>query len=209
MTADDLHRRPTGPAPGVPEPVTSLDPAEPMTDELCLFVHSLLLDDRPVPAELAERARAWAAEHPACLAAVRDFEALGQVLAEEAPTGAPGDFTERVVTAARQEAPAARVLPFVRRLSAAAALLLGLTLVFDLQTPGGVEAGDDLARQRHVVDTLRPDPFGPADVDAGLRTLLGTEPLAGEPRAEDVDAGATDAPADDPAETPADGEGER
>ena len=56
--------RATGPAAG--RAVTSLRPDEPMTDDLCLFVLTLVADGRRVPESLVTRARAHAAAHPAC-----------------------------------------------------------------------------------------------------------------------------------------------
>ena len=153
-------------------PASALRSDEALSDELCLFVHSLAMDGRPLPPRLLERARVWATEHPACAQAVRDFERLHEVLASEPARPARAGFTARVLRGLQRRTSSERVLPLVLRLSLAAALLLAFTLAFDLHFPGRAEAGADLARQSHVADTLRPDPFGEPQLEAALRRLF-------------------------------------
>lgn len=155
-----------------PEPTTSLGPDEPMSDEMCTFVLSLSRDGRSLHPRLVERAEAWADQHPACRRALTDFAIVGGVLAAEPSRQATQGFTERVLAEQRRVGRPGEVLPLLRRLSMAAAVLLGLTLAFDLSFPAGAAADDELARQAHRIDVVRPDPFVPADLDAGLRALL-------------------------------------
>lgn len=151
---------------------TAIGPDEPMTDELCLFVLSLARDGRRFHPRLLERAEAWAAERLACQRALADFAAMSDVFAHEPPRRATEGFTRRVLSERRRVARGGDVLPLLRRMSVAAALLLGLTLVFDMSFPAGAAADDELARQPHAIDALRPDPFSEVDLDAGLRALL-------------------------------------
>ena len=176
---------------------TSLGPDDPMDDDLCLFVLMLDRDGREVPAALLERARAWADAHPRCRHAAADMAAVDAVLAGEPGRAAPDGFADRVLAAhRRRDGQGGRVLPMLQRLAVAAALLLAVTVGFDLRFPGGATAGDDLERDRpHALDLLRPDPFAAPDVDAGLEALLphhafgsGGEPAADQ--ASDDDAAA-------------------
>jgi hypothetical protein len=62
------------------------------------------------------------------------------------------------------------VLPFVRRLAVAAALLIAVSLGWTMARPFPAQAGDEVQRHKHhVVDSLRRTPFSPDDLDAGLR----------------------------------------
>jgi hypothetical protein len=151
------------------EPATALRADEPMSKQVCLFVFSLLMDGRPVPKALEARAREFAANHPDCARIVADFELVRDVLGEELPAVASEGFSELVLQRSREAG--GEILPLVRKLSLAAALLLGLTVSFQLSQPGAAVADDEF-RQDHVVDVLRPDPFGPLDLDGGLRELL-------------------------------------
>jgi hypothetical protein len=179
---------PPGPLDRGPQgPVNDLGADDPMDDERCLFTLSLLMDGRSVHPQLADRARAWAEEHPGCHRALGDFEAIRDVLREERVALPSEGFTERVLEEHQQGARTGDVLPLVRRLSLAAALLLALTLGFDLQSPSSAHAGADLAAARHSIDELRPDPFGPAQLEDGLLVLFpDPAPLASQPSAEDV-----------------------
>jgi hypothetical protein len=58
------------------------------------------------------------------------------------------------------------VLPLVRRLAVAAALLLAGTLGWSLAFPSTLRADPDVLRARHAVDHFRPTPFAPDRVDA-------------------------------------------
>jgi len=162
------------------ESAASLGPDEPMNDEFCSFVLSLRRDGRSLHPRLVERAEEWADAHPECRRTLGDFAAVGDLLASESPVRASAGFTDRVLTKRRQFGRGGDVLPLLRRLSVAAALLLGLTLAFDMAFPAGAAADDELARQEHEIDSLRPDPFSDANLDAGLQILLpDPTPLAG------------------------------
>lgn len=196
---------PSNDMPDVPRggPTTSLTGDEPMTDEVCLFVHSLLMDGRTVPGDLESRAKRWAAEHEHCRRAVADFEAIHDVLSTE-PSHATGqDFTSRVVRTARSEESASRdgeVLPFVRKLAAAAAIVLSLTLIFEASTPEATVATDDVQSQRYAVDDFRADAFEADDLEAGLEALLPFHGDGGaEPETDEADEGRGDAPSDEAA----------
>ncbi|MHC4844914.1 MAG: hypothetical protein ACYTCU_02005 [Planctomycetota bacterium] len=146
-----------------------------MDDQTCLFVLSLLMDGRDVPAETEARALAWAAEHPACRDALDELRAQGEALSSAPTLRASPGFADRVLAAAGVGAdavPVEPVLPFVRRLAVAASVALVLTLGFDLSTPSGLHAQDRLENQRHVVDHFRSTPFAPDDIVAGLRARL-------------------------------------
>ena len=164
----------------------ALGPDEQMTDELCLFVLGLVQDGRTVQPLLVQRAREWAAEHPVCSQALVDFALMGQVLQTEPKQRASQGFTDEVLRKRRdQRLAGGQILPLLRRLSLAAALLLAVTLGFDLSFPDGAVADDKLEASSHLMDSLRPDPFaGSAKSDAlrvGLEVLL-PDPasLAGE-----------------------------
>ena len=151
----------------------------PMDDERCLFVLSLLLDDRPVEPELAAAARAWAAARPELLEVERDWTALHEVLAADPGRRAGEGFTRRVVAAAGDGRGAAGgellALPLVRRLVAAAALLVASLLVFDLSSPADLHADASRERLHHAVDGFRATPWQADEVEAGLRARL-TDP---------------------------------
>lgn len=136
-----------------------------------LRVLSLLRDGRPVPADEAARARALAAADPAVAAMLAAWERQAAALAAEpARTASPG-FTARVLAAlaGRGAQPAeVLVLPLVRRLAMAAALLLAGTLGWSLAFPATLRADPDVLRARHAVDCFRPTPFAPDDVRAGM-----------------------------------------
>lgn len=162
---------PERPTPAGP-PATSLRPDEPMTHELCLWVHSLLIDERAVPARLAARAAEHVEACPACARELADWRAISGVLRREPTLSAPSGLAGRVVAAVRAEG-GGEVLPLVRRLAVAAALVLAVTLVHDVVRPGNATADPDIARQPgHLIDAFRPDGAGPDDLRAGLRALL-------------------------------------
>ena len=146
-----------------------------MDDQTCLFVLSLLMDGREVPAETEARALGWAEDHPACRDALDDLRAQREALAASPTHRASPGFADRVLAAAgvgAAAAPVEPVLPFVRRLAVAASVALVLTLGFDLSTPSGLHAQDRLENQRHVVDHFKRTPFAPDDIVAGLRARL-------------------------------------
>ncbi len=148
-----------------------------MTDELCLFVLSLVKDGRTLHPTLVTRAQGWAETHPSCQQALGDFAALSEVFRTEPELKASEGFTESVLRKQRREQrQGAQILPLLRRLSMAAAVLLGLTVAFDLGFPGGAAADDELEAHVHLMDSLRPDPFGGASkadaLRAGLDALL-------------------------------------
>lgn len=156
-----------------------------MDDQTCLFVHSLLMDGRDVPFETAERARQWAAQHPACRQVLDDMRAQSEALATAPVRCVSAGFTERVLAAAGGSASAVfvePVLPFVRRLAVAAGLVLVLTLGFDLSTPSGLVADDRIDKQRHVVDHFRSSPFAPDRIVDGLRARVLTDDSFGAMR---------------------------
>jgi anti-sigma factor RsiW len=150
-----------------------------MDDQTCLFVLSMLMDGRDVAPDTAARARAWAADHPACTVALDELRASAELLASTPTRRASPGFADRVLAAARSDtaapfgaASAEPVLPFVRRLAVAASVTLVLALGFDLSTPSGLAAEDRLEKQRHVVDHFRSSPFAPDQIVDGLRARL-------------------------------------
>ena len=179
--------------------VTSLRTDEPMTDELCLFVLTLDADGRAVPDELLARARGHAAAHPDCARQLADMTAVGGILSSEPTRQASADFTERVVAAARADAEPGTVLPMVRQLAVAAALLLAVSIVWIGSGPGELVADDQIDAQSHAVDPFRVDPYGPDDLDAGLRRLLP------DPRPRSLTGGDESPSADEPTEGAEDG----
>jgi ferric-dicitrate binding protein FerR (iron transport regulator) len=145
-----------------------------MDRERCLRTLSLLMDDRPVPAELAAAARAFAEQDPECRAAWEDWQRIRDVLSTEPGLTAPAGFAVRVLAAR----PEADVLPFARRLAAAAALVLAVTVGYGVARPGQAVADPSVERTRHYVDLFRATPYEADDVDAGLERLLRTsDPL--------------------------------
>ncbi|GJM21935.1 MAG: hypothetical protein DHS20C15_18500 [Planctomycetota bacterium] len=153
--------------------VAHLSGQEAITDELCLFVHSLRLDDRPVPAELAARVDAHVAASAELQRAVRGLSNDHELLSRGPEYEVPEGFAERVLKALKARVrtqPARR--PGLVRFAAAAALLLGLSLVWDLSHPADVLADPDTATGRWIADDLRPDPFGPLQIEAALRKQL-------------------------------------
>ncbi len=161
-----------------------------MDDELCLFVHSLLLDGRAVRPDTVERARQWASEHPAVAAAIGDFSAMSAALTPLEGLAPSADFTDRVLAArhpprinevAAAARPAARLqdgLAAVRRLSVAAALAIVTTLGYGVMRPAALFADDDPAslqvQQVHEADSFH-DSEGratPEAFEAGLDGLI-------------------------------------
>jgi anti-sigma factor RsiW len=151
-------------------PITEAERAE------ALAVLSRLRDERPVPPEQAARARELASRDPQIAAELAAWERLSAAL-----RGAPGvvaseGFSDRVMAAMARERGTpveVLVLPFVRQLAVAAALLVAVSFGWTLAQPGRLEADADLQRQRnHVVDSLRRTPFEADDLDAGLRARL-------------------------------------
>jgi hypothetical protein len=164
------------------ESMTEIGPDEPMSDELCTSLLSLHRDGRSLHPRLVERAETWASSHPACQQALGDFAAVSEVLSSEPSQSASRGFAERVLAKRRRFARGGDALPLLRRLSIAAALLLGLTLIADMTFPAGAAADDELARQEHQIDTLHPDPFAAPDLEGALQVLLpDVAPLGGEP----------------------------
>jgi hypothetical protein len=163
------------------ESMTAIGPDEPMSDELCTLILSLQRDGRRLDPRAVERAEAWASSHPACREALGDFAALGDLLSSEPARQASPGFTDRVLNRRRLLARGGDVLPLLRRLAIAAALLLGLTVAMDMTFPTGAAADDELARQEHQIDTLHPDPFAAPDLDGALQVLLpDVAPLGGD-----------------------------
>lgn len=149
-----------------------------MDDETCLFVHSLLMDGREAAPEVEARARAWAAEHPACRQALDEMRGSAELLASAPTRRVSRGFADRVLAAAGLGAglaPAEPLLPFVRRLAVAASVALVLALGFDLSTPSGLVADDRLEKQRHVIDHFRSSPFAQDRIVEGLRARLKDE----------------------------------
>ena len=163
---------------------------EPMDEARCLFVLSLLMDERPVEAELERAARAWAESHPECERALAEWRLQARALAEQPALTARPEFTERVLAAAARAGQLARpaealagqpagdrleaqgLRPFARQLALAAGLALMLSLVIVLARPSDLRADAGIARHRHAVDGFRSQPFGPDDIEAGLRARL-------------------------------------
>lgn len=153
--------------------MTPSDDTRPLTDEQALRLIGLARDGRPVDAAELARAEAHAAAHPHVAAELADLAAISEVLASEPAPVASADFTERVLAArARPDAGAGRILTLARRLSAAAALLLVVTVGSDLASPDRAVADPDVQDQPHAVDAFGNDPFAADDLDAGLRALL-------------------------------------
>jgi len=147
-----------------------------MDREQCLAVLSLLIDGRPVEAELASRARAHAETDPVCRAAWDDWQTIHAVLSSEPPLTARPGFTERVVAASRQQV--GEVLPFVQRLAAAAAVALTLTVGWGVARPQLAVGDDAVERTPHYVDVFRSTPYEADDVAGGLDVLLrSSDPL--------------------------------
>src|SRR5262249_4752466 len=93
----------------------------------------------------------------------------------EPAVAASAGFTGRVLAAVARERGTpdeVLVLPLVRRLAVAAALLVAVTLGWSLARPAELQAGPDVQRHRHAVDGFRRTPFTPDDSDAGLRARL-------------------------------------
>lgn len=168
----------------------TLRPDEPMSDETCVFVLSLHADGRPVPPELLVRARAWAEDHPACRAMLGDFGAMSRALRALPVPRASARFAEGVLAArAAAGAAPADILTLARRMAVAAALLLGLTIVFDTSHPRSAMADPDVAAEPHAVDVFRAAPFADDDVDAALEALLPDPARRASHRSADDDEG--------------------
>lgn len=138
-------------------------------------VLSALTDGRPVARDEADAARTHAATCAACTEAARAFARLRVELGMMPELAARDAFTERVLAARERtrRAEAAEILPFARRLTAAAALALVLSAGWATLAPlAPVEATDATLTTPHWVDLFRADPFDADDVDAGLRALL-------------------------------------
>jgi anti-sigma factor RsiW len=145
-----------------------------MDTEACLYVLSLLLDDRPVDPELAARARRHAAAHPEVAETERDWRRMRAALAAAPARRAREGFTERVLAAAGVGVAPAPVstLRFARRLAVAASLTLAVSLGFDLVRPDPLQADAGVQRARHAADHFRAGPFDADDIRAGLRARL-------------------------------------
>jgi hypothetical protein len=147
-----------------------------MDREQCFAVLSLLMDDRPVDADLASRARTFAETDPECRAALEDWRRIHDVLSTEPPMQPRPGFTERVVAASRR--PVGEVLPFVQRLAAAAAVALALTVGWGVARPQLAVGDDSVERTAHYVDVFRTTPYAADDLSRGLDTLLrSSDPL--------------------------------
>ena len=144
----------------------------------CLLTQRVLCaltDGRPVARDEAEAARAHASACEACAQARQAFARLRVELGMMPELVARDGFAERVLAARARErrAEAAEILPFARRLTAAAALALVFSAGWaTLAPPTPVEATDATLTTPHWVDLFRADPFAADDVDAGLRALL-------------------------------------
>lgn len=150
-----------------------------LCDDEALFVLSLIQDGRLVPEQLSSLARAHSAAHPAVSDALADFRLLSEALSEEADEVASAGFTGAVleqVRGLRAPGPAASPfvvsLPLARRLAVAATVLLALTLSWDALRPAPAAADPAQEHQDYRGDVFRPDPYGPLDLDAGLKELL-------------------------------------
>jgi len=154
-----------------------------MDEARCLFVLSLLMDGRAVEPEVEAAARAFAASHAACAAALADWEAAREALAATPARRASPGFTTRVLSAAaeagvgprRAGAAAGDTLRFARRLALAAGLALAVTIGWDLLHPSTLRADSAVQRHRHAVDHFRSNPYAADDIDAGLRGRLHDE----------------------------------
>jgi len=187
-------------SPPDPKPDPTLDPLSdafvgvhnlrddaPLSDELCLFVESLRLDERELPPTLDARVQAYVAERPELRRAVAELALHHELLSTAPALRVPDGFAERVLAARPVHTAAGR--PVLRRLAAAAALLLAVSLGWELTHPVHTLADADTARGRWIVDELQPDPFGPLEIDAALRERLpGPLDAAGEPAAPPSDA---------------------
>jgi anti-sigma factor RsiW len=147
-----------------------------MDEGLCLFVLSLLMDERPVDPDLAARALAYAERHPHCARALADWREQSRALASTPGHRTSAGFTDRVLAAAgvggSQPETLAPLLPFVRRLAAAAGLALAVTLGWELGDPDRLHADTAIERHRHAVDGFRSEVFAPDDILAGLQARL-------------------------------------
>ena len=138
-----------------------------------LAVLSRLRDGCPVPAAEAASAQALAARDPQIAEMLAAWDRQAALLASEPAVGARPGFTDRVLAALARERSTpveVLVLPFVRRLAVAAALLLTVSLGWTLARPSPVMADPDVQlHKHHAVDALRHTPFETDDLDAGLR----------------------------------------
>ena len=128
------------------------------------------LDGRPVSDAELEAAHERLSADPGCAAEWADIQAQRALLASEPTVRARPGFAGRVLEARRRQDDL--VLPFVRRLAAAAGLALALTAGFGLARPGVLVADPGIERERHHVDVLKASPYAPADLEAGLEALL-------------------------------------
>lgn len=152
-----------------------------------LAVLSRLRDGREVPAEQAARARELAAVDAGIAAMLAAWDRQSALLAQEPAASAPAGFTDRVLAALATERGApdeVLVLPLVRRLAVAAALLVAVTLGWSLARPTELHAGADRPEQHHAVDGFRRTPFATDDIDAGLRARKDDPAFVGRADAE-------------------------
>ena len=158
-------------------PITDIERTE------ALAVLSRLRDDRPVPAAEAARARALAARDPEIAATLASWERQAAVLGREPGVIARPGFTDRVLAAMARERSTpveVLVLPFVRQLAVAAALLVAVSIGWTMARPARLEADADIQRAHHVVDSLRRTPFEADDLDAGLRARAKDAAFSGQ-----------------------------
>lgn len=192
MTLHDDHDRFT---------TAALDGAT-MDDELCAFVHTLIADGRPVPDDVAQAARRWAAEHASAAALVADLETLGAALERDVEPSA--GFTDAVLAArgparvdelatARARSGLGDLIGTVQRVAVAAALAIVATIGYGLAEPDDLFADDDPAslevRQTHHADAFV-DPSGsatPEAFDAGLDGLIAPDPRLSDDEREQVE----------------------
>jgi hypothetical protein len=171
----------------IPEP--SDDPIDEAERAEALAVLSRLRDDRPVPTADAARARELAARDPEIAATLAAWERQAAVLRSEPGVAARPGFADRVLAAMARERNTPveiLVLPFVRQLAVAAALLVAVSLGWTMARPARLEANADLQHQRHhAVDSLRRTPFAADDLDAGLRARV-ADPRFGNLRSNDL-----------------------
>lgn len=145
-------------------------PAARLDRAACLAILSRRLDGRPVTEPELDAAHERLARDPGCAAEWADIQTQRALLADEPAVHARVGFAGRVLAARRRQDTA--VLPFVRRLAAAAGVALALTGGYGLARPGVLVADPGVERERHHVDVLQDSPYAPPDLEAGLEALL-------------------------------------
>ena len=128
------------------------------------------LDGEPVGAPELEAARGRLAEDPELARAWETTLRVHAALAAVPAVAASPGFADRVVAAARREP--APILPFVRRLVAAASITLGVTVGWGAARPMMLAADASVEQAWHAVDHFRASPYAGDDLAAGIRSLL-------------------------------------